>query len=238
MKKMTKSRIADVAVAGTGKLRRRKNSLLVTLPGRRGSARLRQRQELLTTQTAARVLGVSSKTVQNWADEGHLPALRTPGGHRRIPAKAVRRALRERRLSRGFVVMVVEDDRDMARWYELGLSDMTAVGPAGAAHTVELQLAESGWHALRRILNARPDMLITDLRMEPLSGFDLLGALSLRPELLSGMSVLVVTGLSREELTRSPRLPDGVALLRKPVSLEQVREQVEQVWQRWQVALA
>lgn len=33
---------------------------------------------------AAKVLGVHPATVRNWADQGHVPSQRTPGGHRRF----------------------------------------------------------------------------------------------------------------------------------------------------------
>lgn len=33
---------------------------------------------------AAKILGVHPATVRNWADQGHLPSQRTPGGHRRF----------------------------------------------------------------------------------------------------------------------------------------------------------
>jgi len=38
----------------------------------------------LTTSQAALHLGVSMSTVRRWADQGHLPMLRTPGGQRRF----------------------------------------------------------------------------------------------------------------------------------------------------------
>jgi len=33
---------------------------------------------------AAKILGVHPATLRNWADQGHLPSQRTPGGHRRF----------------------------------------------------------------------------------------------------------------------------------------------------------
>ncbi|MCC7205826.1 MAG: helix-turn-helix domain-containing protein [Anaerolineae bacterium] len=33
---------------------------------------------------AAKILGVHPATVRNWADRGHVPSQRTPGGHRRF----------------------------------------------------------------------------------------------------------------------------------------------------------
>lgn len=40
--------------------------------------------ELLTITRASEVLGVHSRTLRHWADEGHLPHVKTPGGHRRF----------------------------------------------------------------------------------------------------------------------------------------------------------
>ncbi len=39
---------------------------------------------LLTTTEAAKLLGVGTSSVKRWADEGRLPVVRTPGGHRRF----------------------------------------------------------------------------------------------------------------------------------------------------------
>ena len=51
---------------------------------------------LLSVSAAAERLGVHVGTVRRWTDDGLLPEVRTPGGHRRIPAEAVERLRRER----------------------------------------------------------------------------------------------------------------------------------------------
>jgi len=51
---------------------------------------------LLSVSAAAGRLGVHVGTVRRWTDDGTLPEVRTPGGHRRIPAEAVERLRRER----------------------------------------------------------------------------------------------------------------------------------------------
>ncbi len=48
---------------------------------------------LLTTGEVARLFRVDPKTVCRWADQGRLPAIRTPGGQRRVPAGFVHRHL-------------------------------------------------------------------------------------------------------------------------------------------------
>jgi excisionase family DNA binding protein len=52
---------------------------------------------MLSVGEAARRLGVTPVTVQRWVDAGYLSALRTVGGHRRIPATEVRRLLADHR---------------------------------------------------------------------------------------------------------------------------------------------
>jgi excisionase family DNA binding protein len=45
---------------------------------------------LLRTREVALLFQVSERAVTDWARRGRLPSVRTPGGHRRYPAKAVR----------------------------------------------------------------------------------------------------------------------------------------------------
>jgi excisionase family DNA binding protein len=52
----------------------------------------------VTTRQAARALGVSEASLKRWCDQGLLPAVRTPGGHRRLPLQGVVQFVRERRL--------------------------------------------------------------------------------------------------------------------------------------------
>jgi excisionase family DNA binding protein len=47
--------------------------------------------EWFSRREVARIFQVSPSTVTRWAREGRVPAKRTPGGHYRYPAEAVRR---------------------------------------------------------------------------------------------------------------------------------------------------
>jgi excisionase family DNA binding protein len=48
---------------------------------------------LLRTREVALLFQVSERAVTDWARRGRLPSVRTPGGHRRYPATAVRQLL-------------------------------------------------------------------------------------------------------------------------------------------------
>jgi excisionase family DNA binding protein len=46
--------------------------------------------EYLTLGQAARLLGVSAKTVDRWARQGHIPFVTTPSGRRGFPCDKVK----------------------------------------------------------------------------------------------------------------------------------------------------
>lgn len=51
--------------------------------------------KLLTPGEASALLGTTPKTLVRWSDAGHLPRLRTLGGHRRYAAADIERLVRE-----------------------------------------------------------------------------------------------------------------------------------------------
>lgn len=53
-------------------------------------------EQYLTPAEAAQRLGVHVVTIRRWTASGRLEAIRTPGGHRRIPTAAVERLVGER----------------------------------------------------------------------------------------------------------------------------------------------
>lgn len=56
------------------------------------------RSAVVTTRQAAQALGVSEASLKRWCDQGLLPAVRTPGGHRRLPLNGVVQFVRARHL--------------------------------------------------------------------------------------------------------------------------------------------
>src|SRR4030095_5268798 len=117
-------------------------------------------------------LGVSLRTVQLWSEAGLLRAWKTPGGHRRILTSSVDELLQRRtgvatkRPHGGqFEVLIVEDEPDFRQLFELHLRSWQL--------PIHLVCAPSGFEALLQIGASRPDLLITDLRMPGIAGFDM-----------------------------------------------------------------
>jgi excisionase family DNA binding protein len=175
----------------------------------------------LTTREAARLLGVSLRTVQLWVEGGVLSAWKTPGGHRRVSQASVDAVLGQRQAgtrpsgadAAPLRVVVVEDDPALLRLYGMQLE--------GFQPPLDVTLAANGYEGLVRIGEAKPDLLITDLAMPGIDGFMMLRALQSDPE-LRGMRILVVSGMTEDAIRARRGLPARVTLFPKPLKLEQL----------------
>jgi len=180
-----------------------------------------------TTREAAELLGVSLRTTQMWVESGLLEAWKTDGGHRRIMRSSVEKLLSRQNTpglpspvmpSERLKILVVEDDNALLKLYKLRIS--------GWDFPVDLSMAANGYEGLMRIGRESPDLLILDLRMPGMDGFQMLQALAVSP-LREGMEIVVVTGLGPDEIADRGGLPRGVTLLPKPVPFAQLRELAE-----------
>lgn len=183
-------------------------------------------QTICTTRTAAQKLGVSLRTVQLWVDSGILQAWKTPGGHRRVTISSVRKlqqqggkkVARDPGRNQDFVVLLVEDDADLLRFYELGINSWEL--------PLSLVTAENGYEGLMRAGELKPNLIITDLMMPGLDGFDMIHSLRANP-LLSDTDVIVITSMAQMEIDDRGGLPQKYPVLFKPISFAQMRSQVE-----------
>ncbi len=177
----------------------------------------------LTTGQSAAALGVSVNAVKAWIRAARLPALRTPGGHHRIPERDLlafkaRLAVPRRPRARGVPrVLVVDDDAELRAFL---VDAIRAAFPR-----VAVRVAADGYQALVEVGAFRPDLLVLDLRMLLLDGFEVCRRLKARPETRS-IHILAVTAYPEEDAGGRIRACGADDFLAKPFGVTEFRARV------------
>ena len=183
--------------------------------------------DFYTTREAAKILGVSTTTIQLWVEAGILPAWKTAGGHRRIPSDAINAILAKRQADvgleppkHGHSVLIVEDEPVQREIYRLKFQEWGL--------PINLYFAQDGFEGLVMAGKYSPDLIISDLSMPGMDGFEmirrLVGSKEIRPPML-----IVITGLNAQEIDAFGGLPEGIPVFSKPIPLAALKPIVEKL---------
>jgi excisionase family DNA binding protein len=124
----------------------------------------------LSPGETAKILSVTPATLRGWTNSGKLRAETTEGGHRRYPVSEVLRLAKKNGVELqlpedlSLRVLVVDDDQQFSQFItELleGLPEVSSVA-----------LAQSGYVAGTMIPRFKPDVVLLDLKMPGLDGFE------------------------------------------------------------------
>jgi DNA-binding response OmpR family regulator len=155
-------------------------------------------------------------TVQGLVEKGDLQAWKTKGGHRRISTQSIREYQRKNGLTeipektQFLKVLVVEDDATMLEVFKSTFD--------GWSLPIDCSLMSSAMEALIDINTIKPDLLITDLNMPGVDGFELLRTLRANSS-FSSMVLVAMTGLSTAEIAERGGLPAQAVTIQKPVDM-------------------
>lgn len=171
------------------------------------------------TSYAAKMLGISVGTVQGLVEKNDLKAWKTQGGHRRISLQSIQDYQRRHNLAPVSMmqgedrlrVLVLDDDEStrlmlQANFDQWGLP-------------LDAVMYSSAVEALLDMPSLHPQVLLTDLKMPNVDGFEFLKTLSTH-NLFNNLAVVVMTGMSAEDVRARGGLPEGVQLLQKPIDLD------------------
>jgi len=122
--------------------------------------------EWLTLGQAARYLGVAQSTIRKWSDSGRVRVYKTPGRHRRYRRDDLDAFLARSgpEAGRGPVVLIVDDDP--------GLREYVRVNLELEGYTV--RAAGSAEEGMRVLDEARPDLILLDVMMPEVDGWEML----------------------------------------------------------------
>lgn len=170
---------------------------------------------MLGPSDVAEACGVTPAGVRKWIREGKLKAFTTPGGQYRMDSRDVLEFLDEYHIpvpsflqseAANRRVLVVDDDPDIV---EL-VMDTLAVHEA-----LELYPAPNGYDACITAGETQPDLVVLDIFMPKMDGFEVCTRLKRNPRTDSA-KILVITAYGDAENVRRIRTCGADTVLRKP----------------------
>lgn len=191
---------------------------------------------------AAKILALSRTSIQKLVDSGQLAAVKTTGGHRRILRESIEE-LNQKMGPKAMLRLVTPSHHGQGSSATAGMRP--AAGRADELHVlvveddaataalltgilaknypeVKCTLATDGLDAVLQLERMRPRILITDLNMEPFDGFRLIQMVSDRSE-YHAIAIVVISGMSEQEIENRGGLPPHVLFLNKPVNMERLK---------------
>ena len=179
----------------------------------------------LSTTTAARLLGVAVASISKWIDEGQLKAGRTPGGHRRIAKEDLIAFLRRQKLplppelkAHPLRALVIDDEPAVVAWLA---EELRSRYP-----DLEVFEANDGYSAGEIVASAKPDVVVLDLRMPGMDGFEVCRRIKSNED-TKGAVVIAITAEPSTGAERRILEAGAKTLLTKPLDIEQLLTEVD-----------
>lgn len=179
----------------------------------------------LSTFAIAEMLHVDPGSVANWIDQGILKAHRTPGGHRRVVMEDLVKFLREHKMpippelgATPVRILVVDDEEAVAK----------LIARAVRSQNPEFEVVEAndGFRAGTLIATLRPDVVILDLRMPGMDGYEVCRIIK-ASDATKHAEVIAMTAFPSPESEKKILECGARVCLSKPLDLPRMLQEVE-----------
>lgn len=185
---------------------------------------MKQGARYLTTGQVAQALEVSLVTVKKWIKQGKLKAFRTPGDHYRVAAQEFERfgaqygfLSKPREAPR---ILVVDDEPEMVALVSETLR--------GIRPPPKFESAFDGYEGMLKVGTFRPHLLVLDLRMPGVDGFEVCRRIKGDPATRE-TKILAITAYP-EDAAQEKALQCGAdAFLAKPFTVRELKAQVRRL---------
>ena len=181
------------------------------------------KDKIFTIPQAAKHCAISRWTLLKCVQSGELKASRTPGGHYRILkedlegfiVKKGMYPLAYKRFSKKSI-LIVDDDKDVQELLTKILSD----------HNYKTEVASSGFEAGAKLVKFKPGLIILDLIMPEMSGFDVCRRIKEDPD-MSHIKIIALTGYDTEQNRKKIMEAGADGYLAKPVEIDVLLRHIE-----------
>ncbi|HOK80686.1 MAG TPA: response regulator [bacterium] len=148
-----------------------------------------------TTGQIARILNCSRVTVFHWIHSGKISAIKTVGGHYRIPKDKIEKILKSASTAikgkkRKTKILVVDDDHHIVKTLVLFLQKISPL--------YDVYGTTDSFDAGRLMVTFKPDIAIIDIVMPGMDGFEIVEKIKSDP-LTKHTKIIAITGYGTKE---------------------------------------
>ena len=150
----------------------------------------RVNDEIFSIPQAAKRCAISRWTLMKCVNSGELKASRTPGGHYRILKEDLEDFIIKKNMYplvhnnySNKRILIVDDDLQVQKLFTIMLS----------SKKYEIETASSGFQAGAKVVKFKPDLILLDLFMPEMSGFEVCKQIKKGPETYH-IKILALTG--------------------------------------------
>jgi len=187
-------------------------------------------EDVLTVFKASQYCRVSSKTIINWIESGHIKAYKTVGGHRRINRSDLEAFMKKQGIplpdateeGQRLKILVVDDDPIIVETIVQALEE--------DEFNYEVISASDGFEAGLQVEHFRPHLMILDIMMPDIKGYDVCKKIKENPD-TKDMKIIVLSAYLDEEKFKKMKEYGADACFSKPFPLPQLKEEVARMFE-------
>jgi len=185
----------------------------------------------LTTGDVARHCHVSPVTVWRWIKQGKLVAHRHAGGRYQIEKAALRTFLQERNMpldpeffaKPSWRILIIDDEPTVLEVATRALQQLACV---------TIATAKDGFEAGLQVATFKPDLMILDLMMPNLDGFQVCRIVRRNPT-TSHIKILIITAFGTHENLQRVFSNGADGFLHKPLDIKVLQDKVRGLLEDW-----
>ena len=181
--------------------------------------------EIMTVFKASKYCNVSPKTIINWIESGHIKAYKTVGGHRRIKKSDLESFMKHQgipvpegeHMEERKRILVVDDDPIIVETIVQALEE--------DEYDYEVISASDGFEAGLQVNHFRPHLLILDIMMPDIKGYDVCKKIKSSEE-SKDTKIIVLSAYLDDEKFQKMKDYGADVCFSKPLPLPQLKQEV------------
>ncbi|MBW1892244.1 MAG: response regulator [Deltaproteobacteria bacterium] len=181
--------------------------------------------DTMTVFTASKYCNVSSKTIINWVEAGHIKAYKTVGGHRRIKKNDLEVFM----LDQGIPIPEQKEETDRKKILVVD-DDLIIVESIVQAleedeYNYEVISASDGFEAGLQVNHFNPDILILDIMMPDIKGYEVCKKIKSNKD-SRHTKIIVLSAYLDEEKFKQMKDNGADVCFSKPLPLSKLKDEV------------